>query len=228
MVYLWVALYGLTHMCSEMLSWAIPGTFRITPWAMLLYTLMLILWICRTGRAQMIGLRIPVPCSHSKWLNLLPLFLLPGYNLMTADGFAPDLPTAALVLSAAITEEIFFRGFLLHFLAKRSKTAGIYLSSILFSISHMVNLTQNIDPVYIWMQVICAFASGLCYSSAAIRFSSLLPCIAAHFLTNITGSSRSPQSCPEMAGLWLCIAVCIFWGIREGFKIRKFHKEIQS
>ncbi|MBQ8238114.1 MAG: CPBP family intramembrane metalloprotease [Oscillospiraceae bacterium] len=215
-------------MCSEMLSRVIPGTFLLTPWAMLLYALMLILWICRTGRAQTIGLRIPVPCSPRAWLNMLPLFLLPGYNLMTADGFAPDLPTAALMLCAAVTEEIFFRGFLLHFLARRSKTAGIYLTSILFSILHIVNLTQNIDPVYTWMQVICAFASGLCYSTVTISIGSLLPCIAAHFLTNITGSAAAPDPGWETNVLWSCIAACICWGTLHSYKIRKFDKEIQS
>ena len=227
MVYLWVALYGLTHMCAEKLSQAMPGAFLLVPSAMLLYTLMLILWICRTGRAQIIGLRIPTRCSAGKWVNLVPLFLLAGYNLLTADGFVPDLPTVALMLSAAVTEEIFFRGFLLQYIAQRSKTSGIYLSSILFSILHMTNLTQGIDPAYALMQVICAFACGLCYSSAAISIGSLLPCIAAHFLTNITSDPQSPQSCPEMAGLWICIVVCTCWGILHSYKIRKFDKEIQ-
>lgn len=226
-VYLWAALYGLTHIGAEQLSQVIPGSFCLTPSAMLLYTLMLFLWICRTGRTQTVGLHIP-RCSPGKWLNLVPLLLLPSYNLLTTDIIVPDLSTAALMLSAAVTEEVFFRGFLLHYLVKTSELAGIYLSSILFAAFHLVNFTQGTDPAYIWMQVICAFAAGLCYSTAAISIGSLLPCIAAHFLTNITGSSQLAQSGPEAAGLWMCILVCICWGIIHSHKIRKFNKENQA
>ena len=226
-VFLWAVLYGLTEIGAEQLSRIIPGSFPLTPSAMLLYTLMLILWLCRTGRAQTVGLQIP-RWSPRQWLNLIPLLLLPGFNLLTAGRIAPDPSAVALMLSAAVTEEVFFRGFLLHFLAKRSKSAGIFLSSILFAAFHLVNLTQGTDPTYTWMQVLCAFAVGLCYSTTAISIGSLLPCIAVHFLTNITGSSQSSQSGSETAGLWICILVCICWGIMHSYKIRKNEKENQA
>ena len=228
MVYVWVTLYGLTYTFSEMLLQPNLGDFQITPWIMLLYALILCIWICRTDRNKMIGLCITVPGSLGEGLKLLPLFLLSAYNLMTAEDFTLELPGAALLLGVAVTEEIFFRGFLLTFLAKHSKIAGIYLSSVLFAVLHVVNLSSNTVPAYTWMQVICAFVSGLCYSSTAIRFRSIFPCIAAHFLTNITGSIRPLKSYLEMVGLWICIAVYAFLGIRQSYEIWKFDKEKQS
>lgn len=229
MVYLWAALYGLTHTLSEYISimflssatWPVPA-------AMLLYTLLLIRWIFRSGNARDVGLCIQPLLFPGKWLYLLPLFLLPCYNLLTAEGFTIGLPSFLLMLSVCVTEEIFFRGFLLRFLAKRNITAGLLLTNILFALFHLVNLTRGADPGYTLIQTVCAFAAGLCYSTAAIRSGSLLPCMAAHFLTNITGSSTSVQSGWKSAGLWLCIAIYLCWGILQSLTIRKFNKEIQS
>lgn len=228
MVCLWVVLYGLTYICAEKLSQELPDSIWIIPSAMLLYTLTILLWICRTGRSQMIRFHMPPPLSPEKWFHILPLFFLPGYNLLVSEGLTVYLPAVVLILSTSVVEELFFRGFLLYYLSKNSKNAGIYLTSIFFSILHLVNLTQGIDLAYTSIQVICAFASGLCYSSVTMITNSLFPCIVAHFLTNITASRRFSLSYPETAGMWICVVVCICWGIWQSYLIRKYDKENQS
>lgn len=227
MVFFWVTLYGLTYICATNFSKAAFEKSWLIPAAMLIYTLILVLWIWRTNRAQMLGLCIPTCRNNIHWLCLPPLALLPFYNLLSADSYTLDLSTAILMLSVSTVEEIFFRGFLLQLPVKHSKVFSIYLSSLLFSLFHLVNVSQGIDSGYIGMQVICAFASGLCYSSAKIVTGSLLPCIAAHFLTNITGNSQLPQTTASRISLWICILVCIYWGIQSSFLISKFDKEIQ-
>ena len=228
MVFLWAALYGLTYTLAERIAAFLSSATWPVPAAMLLYTLLLICWVFRSGHTRDVGLCIPSLLPPGKWLYLLPLFLLPAYNLLTADSFSTNLPAVFLTLSVCVTEEIFFRGFLLRYLAKRNMAVGLLLTNILFALFHLVNLTRGADPGYTLVQTVCAFAAGLCYSTATIQSGSLLPCMAAHFLTNITGSDASVPSALESAGLWLCIAAYLCWGILQSLSIRKFNKEIQS
>ena len=191
---------------------------------MLLYTAALIFWIFRWGRGGSVGFRRPV----GSWIPALPLLILPGYNLLTWGEATLDLPDVLLMVAVAATEEIFFRGFLLDFLAKRGRFSGVFWTSILFALLHGLNLLQGADPEYTWMQMIWAFGMGLCYGAATIRMESILPCILAHCAVNVTGlcASWPPQPGWETIILWVCVAICICWGLRQSLIIRKFDKEI--
>ena len=226
MIYVWIILYGLTHLCSETISQRHPALFWLVPSSMLLYTVLLILWICRTRQAKNIGLCAPSFPLRTKWLYLLPLVLFPVHNLLTSKGFVPDLSTAALMLSVSVVEEIFFRGFLLRYVIRCGKPAGIILTSLLFSLFHIVNLIQGAPSSYTFLQMLWAFAAGLCYCTAAISFDSLIPCITAHFLTNITAGPPPTQFYLESTDVWICGAVYVCWALVHRCILCNSDKEI--
>lgn len=198
MTLLWIASYGLVYALANCLPrgeypWAVPL-------AMLGYSTALILWVFRTGQASRLGLSAP---RHIRCFRFLPLLMLPVCNLLTAQTFSLSLPTFLLMLAVCAAEELFFRGFLLQFLMRFGAVPAIVLSSIVFALFHLVNLTAG-SAAYIWAQVLCAFAVGICFAAAAVLSGSLLPGFAAHFLSNITAAPVPSDPAPL---LWLCIAL---------------------
>lgn len=200
MIFFWIALYGLTFTLSVGHPW-------LSALAMGLYLVFLILWILRTGQSHSIGICIPWSMGVRDYPELLPLLILPAYNLLT--GALPDLPTALLMLSVSAVEEIFFRGFLLHFFLRWGKRRGILLTAAIFALFHGVNIFHGGAPAHIAMQILCAAMVGVCYGAVAVKWGSLLPVMCAHALTNITGAGSMAAS----TGLLLCIAAYGLYGI---------------
>ena len=215
MVFLWALAYSLTYLTAEIFTRLLSLPSFVPSAAMILYTAALLLWICQSGRAAEIGLH-PLPkASPKQYASLLPLFLLPVYNLLTIQQFPKVLSSLVLSLCAAVTEEIFFRGFLLRALGNYSKLAGILLSSVIFALFHCANLLRAGDSNFVLLQVFCSFAAGLCFGASAVVWQSILPCILAHLAINLTGSlASSPPGSHQLIGLCVCAGIYICYGIR--------------
>lgn len=214
-VFVWVMLYGGMHIISKLISQTLHIAQWGTAFAMLLYVCLFMAWIYMTGRSREISLCIRKCSKGLEYLYMLPLFVLPLFNVIIGEGVRITFPTAIYMISISIVEELFFRGFLLHYLLKRSKICGIVVSSTLFAGFHLINLFQYKDSVYILCQVLCAFVVGICYSAIVVRYNSLLPCFIAHSLTNITGLSVMVANnfYEIIYGLFICIAVYVGYGV---------------
>ncbi|MBI5683770.1 MAG: CPBP family intramembrane metalloprotease [Verrucomicrobia bacterium] len=82
----------------------------------------------------------------------------------------------ALAIVAPVTEELFFRGLVMHgFLSRYSVRNSVLISSVLFGLIHL-------NP---W-QLISGVALGLLLGWWFVRTRSLLPCLAGHALANST------------------------------------------
>lgn len=198
MTLLWIASYGLVYALASYLPrgeypWAVPL-------AMLGYSTALILWVFRTGQARHLGLSTP---RNIRCIRFLPLLMLPVCNLLTAETISLSFPTFLLMLAVCAAEELFFRGFLLQFLMRYGAIPAVLLSSLVFALFHLVNLTAG-SALYTWAQVLCAFAAGICFAAATVLTGSLLPGFAAHFLSNITAAPVPSDPAPL---LWLCIVL---------------------
>lgn len=198
MTLLWIASYGLVYALANSLPrgqypWAVPL-------AMLGYSTALILWVFRTGQAHRLGLCAP-RCIHC--FRFLPLLMLPVCNLLTARAFFLSFPTFLLMLAVCAAEELFFRGFLLRILMRYGAIPAVLLSSTVFALFHLVNLTAG-SALYTLTQVLCAFAVGICFAAVTVLSGSLLPGFAAHFLSNITAAPVPSEPAPL---LWLCITL---------------------
>ncbi len=215
-IFIWVMLYGGTYTISKLIS----QTFCIGQWgitfAMLLYVCLFLTWIYITGRSREIGLCTMKSTKRMEDLHMIILLVLPVFNIICERGIKIAFSTIVYMISISITEEIFFRGFLLRYLLKRSMLYGIVISSVIFAVFHVVNLFQYKYNVYILLQVFCAFVVSICYSAITIQYNSLFPCFIAHALTNIMGSrdfTTSNVFCGNMMGLWICIVIYACYGI---------------
>lgn len=215
MIFLWVTLYGLIYILSGEMSKNLHIGSWITPMAMVFYAGALLFWIYKTGQLQDIGICAVWHVEGKEYWYFLPLFLLPAFNLLTLKISQIDILTVILMLSVSLTEEIFFRGFLLHWFMKRSKLAGILMSSAVFALFHCVNLFHSVHIIYTLLQVACAFAVGVCFGAVVVQYRSLIPCMIAHFFTNITGvgSLSYEISGWEILGLCICIVAYTCYGI---------------
>lgn len=130
-------------------------------------------------------------------INSFPLVLYFFYivailQYLPLTNFANFLDAILLALSAAVFEEIFFRGLLINsFLANalqnyRSYLQAILFSSFLFGVTHMINLFgQSLSATL--LQATNAFAIGMMLGAIYLRTGNLSWTILFHFMLDFTG-----------------------------------------
>lgn len=205
MVCFWIALYGIVYILADGASQLVFPWFL--PVAMLCYLGALLCYTYRTGQRRLLGVCIPRDICRKK---LLPLLLLPLYNLFADHGSFCSITEMLLMVSICAVEELFFRGFLLRTLRRFGCAIAVVLSSAAFALVHIANLAAGGALDFVLTQVLCAFAVGICYGAIAIESGSLLWGYVAHLLTNVTASTVSTTLSPL---LWLCIVTYGGYGI---------------
>lgn len=204
MLYIWIILYGMLFTLSEAAAEILHAGIWLSTIVMTVYTTLLVLWAFRTGWAHQYGLLIP-RIKNSLSSFFLPLALLPLCNLLITKPSLPAFPAGLLMFCICIVEEFFFRGMLLSFLVKSVGRWGIFLSAVFFSLFHLVNLASGMELSNVLMQTASALAAGLIYSIVRLSCGSLIPCIAAHFFTNITAGELSHPLSVQHLAIWMMI-----------------------
>ncbi len=169
---------------------------------------------------------------HLRWLRTTGLALLGGWRMWTAVLLplvymafvgvyvytsdlrtgVPDHRLAGAVtlnmLAVGLLEETLFRGLVLQVLLSgwgdsRWGIAGsLALSSLLFGLTHMLNLLAGKDVREALGQGLSAFVSGLCYGALVLWGGSIWPAVALHSAVNAVVNVRvaSIASYREPAG----------------------------
>ena len=207
-LFIWVALYGLTYALSEALFRA-PA---ITALCMAAYCFLLLLWIIRSGQGRTLGLCRPSLSRRDRlWIYPL-LLLLPLYNLLTST--PPALVSCLLLLSAALVEEVFFRGFLLSRLFRWGAWRSVWFSAVIFALFHGVNLLQGAGLLQTAAQIFCAAAAGILYAAVTLCSGSILPAMLSHALVNTTGNGASAVS-PVLLFCAALQGICGFYIVKS-------------
>ena len=115
-------------------------------------------------------------------ISLLPLTLVamnwPGDDLPRNVEMSRFFPYAAAGFTAAVVEEVFFRGFFQSLLRKRfSLFPRVFLSATVFAVSHMFFRTS---PLFLG-----TFFPGLFMAWLREEFENITPSIAYHFIGNL-------------------------------------------
>lgn len=190
-------------------------------------------WLEAAGLARFGGWRTWVPV-------LLPLVYmsLVGVYVYTSDLRAgvPDRRLAGAVtlnmLAVGLFEETVFRGVVLRLLLlgwgdSRWGIAGsLVLSSLLFGLTHMLNLLVGKDIREALGQGLSAFVGGLCYWVLVLWSGSIWPAVAMHGAENAVvnirvatiANYREPAGANERMALFtlpvLAYAVVLLWAVR--------------
>lgn len=205
----WAYLYVLICTVVEKIIkyWGMP--FGIKTIVIVFYVIGLLLWIKRQKKNNYIRLKINHNFSPQKMIRLLPVLMLPIFNI-AIYGLRFDFFDTVTMLCVATVEEIFFRGFLQHFFEKKSIVGAVYITSIIFAFFHLVNIVVVRDMVSIIMQMLVAFCVGTCFSAVAIKYDSIVPCIFFHFLINVTGNNDIGKT--NISIMIMCMVIYCIYG----------------
>ena len=144
----------------------------------------MLLFVLKDGLAEKYGL--------TGWAkNSKALWFISCLNLLS--GFRQDCPMPGVIYAAVsmalvgFAEEMIFRGFLFKAMLKDGNVrAAIIVASVAFGLGHIVNLFTGQDLTETLYQVVFAAAVGFIFTFAFYKGGSLLPCILAHSLVDVT------------------------------------------
>lgn len=185
----WIIVYVVLVSTGDNISAEIGVLKSVTLPILLVLSAILVLFIKRNGLFEKYGLcKSEIPAS--KMLFYIPLIILLTANLWygVTRNVSP-LETILYILSmlcVGFLEEMIFRGFLFHALAKNGVKSAIIVSSVTFGIGHLVNLVNGSGTELLpnILQVIYAVAAGFAFVMIYYKTKSLVPCIITHSIFN--------------------------------------------
>ena len=153
---------------------------------LLLVICTLLYFAVRHKSIAVLGFCRPKEGSLKKLLFCVPLIVvaLSHFVVGPASGlsiglFAADL---FLTLSIGMAEEIYFRGIICNVWLEKGPYKAMVISSVLFGISHLMNIAGGAGVLATLLQICFAFIYGLVFALIFIRSGSLIPCILLHAL----------------------------------------------
>ena len=157
------------------------------------------------SRAMLWFMPLWVIASANLWGGVIAHYAMPGQIFAVVS--------MALV---GFAEEMIFRGFLFKaMLRDGSVTAAVVVSAVTFGLGHILNLFTGHELTETLLQVVFAIAFGFAVTLAFYKGGSLLPCIAAHSLTDVFAvfSKGEGSSMLNMICHIVLVAVCAFYSI---------------
>lgn len=158
-----------------------------------------------------------------RYLYFIPFVLLCTVNFWFGIRLHYSMPgqiIAAVNLGlAGYIEEVIFRGLLFRAIEKENVRRAVVISAVTFGVGHIVNLLTGGATLETLLQVAYAIAIGFSFVLAFLKSGSLIPCIAAHCVINIS-SVFSNNLLPEQTarlydycGTVFIIVVAAFYSI---------------
>lgn len=100
-----------------------------------------------------------------------------------------DVGALPIVLLSALlvgfVEELFFRGLILRALLPTGTGRAVFVSVLLFSLTHMLNVLGGRDPLATVVQIGYAAALGFMYAALWVRTRAILPLMLVHAATDL-------------------------------------------
>lgn len=119
-------------------------------------------------------------------LYLIPMILIALSGCINGVDFGQSgyiIASLVLTIGVGFSEEIYFRGIILGiWLKNRGKTQAIVISSILFGVTHLLNVLGGASIVATILQIFFAFFYGIVMAFVMIRMKSIWSCMFLHFL----------------------------------------------
>ena len=162
------------------------------------------------GWWRVVGFRRAVSPRDLLWF--LPLLLPVLLNLVVGLEFKELLLTFELLLIALLigfSEETIYRGLMLNALKARGPWTAAIITSVLFGLSHSLNLLSGKSGAEILIQVCYALAIGFGFAAVALRTGLLWPLILVHALIDFTsflGRAELSPTWNTIAGIGVTFA----------------------
>lgn len=208
----------------KQLDYTSPVLISFTPIAIVLMTYLTLRR--KWGETGFRSLR-SIPAGHAKYY--IPLLLVLG--TLALKGFE-ELSLSRLAffifftLLVAFVEETIYRGLIFKTLLQKSAVAAVVTSSILFSITHLLNALSGQDMTDTIMQLIYALLLGAVLALLMLKNGNIIPLILFHFIHNLIqflgNDLEDTGTLPyDLFILAVLIAYCawLVWSIRTNSSI---------
>ena len=96
------------------------------------------------------------------------------------------IPNLIFTLGIGLTEELYFRGIICN-MWKDTETKAIIISSVLFGLSHLLNVMGGTGLAETLLQMAFAFTYGVVMAFVILRTKSIWPCILLHAFHDFCG-----------------------------------------
>ena len=96
--------------------------------------------------------------------------------------------TQLLIVTAMVgfAEEAIFRGLMLNALKPRGAWTAVIVTSLLFGLSHSLNVLSGKNLAVVAVQILYALAIGFAFAALVIKKGFIWPLVLAHFLIDFT------------------------------------------
>ena len=185
----WIIAYVVLASAGDNVSADIGISKIVTLPILMALSAILFFFVRKNGLVEKYGFCKPQR-SSAQMLFYAPLIVLLTANLWYGVALNESpLETLLYILSmlcVGFLEEMIFRGFLFHAMAKNGVKSAIIVSSITFGIGHIVNLFNGSGAELLpnLLQVMYAVAIGFAFVMIYYRTKSLVPCIITHSIFN--------------------------------------------
>ncbi|GAB6992303.1 CPBP family intramembrane glutamic endopeptidase [Paenibacillus pini] len=158
----------------------------------------LIIYLSWKRRWRYMGFRPLLEIPKRGWLYYLPFVAV--LAAISASGFKEVTSSELLyflgfTLLVGFVEETVYRGLILKALLNKSIPTAVITSSVLFGITHLLNMLSGQNLLDTIMQIIYALLIGAALSLLIIKNNNILPLILFHFIHNLIRFLS-----PEVAG----------------------------
>ncbi|MHA7964125.1 CPBP family intramembrane glutamic endopeptidase [Paenibacillus sp. CAU 1782] len=145
---------------------------------------------------------------------------LPGFRENLSMGYV--LAVVLFTLMVGINEEVYFRGLILKRLSEKGIRYAAIVSSVLFSVVHLVNVVSGADLTYTGLQIVFAALFGFVCAELVILTKSLIPVILWHFIHDCIGYVTVGEiTMPALISVIIQIVLMLAYSVYLWKKIKK-------
>jgi len=208
---LWILVYVVGASLADTLTMGVPKL--VTLCFMLLLTAVLAVFLWKNKLNEQYGL-CSVKKPAVKFLYFAPLVFLSTVNLwfgvVWQAPLAETLCFAGSMLGVAVVEELLFRGFLFRAMWENNPKTAVLVSSLTFGIGHIVNLVNGSGAEWLptLLQICEATAFGYLFVVIFCKGKSLIPCIIAHAVLNISSFFANTATATPVRDSIVAVVVC--------------------
>ncbi|MNI23675.1 CAAX amino terminal protease self- immunity [compost metagenome] len=177
--------------------------------------LTLIIYLTLKKKWGYLGFQSILNIPKRNWIYYLPLVLilvvisLKGFKAVTVSEVIFFIFFTLLV---GFVEETIYRGFILKILLNKSVKTAVITSSILFSITHLLNVLSGQSTTQTIVQLIYALIMGIVLALLIIKNHNIIPLIIFHFLHNLIqflGNESTGIGYGDIAVITVLLVQCI-------------------
>jgi membrane protease YdiL (CAAX protease family) len=157
-------------------------------------TLIVAVLLTVMGWWKAIGFRAPDRRSDLLYflVPFLPMFvnLIPGLQI---TGLGQVAEILAITLMVGLVEETFFRGLMLNALKRRGPWKAAVITSLLFGLTHALNMLTGKSFVEDAAQIFYAVAIGFAFAALVLKKGIIWPLVVAHFAIDFVNFLQNPN-----------------------------------